>query len=321
MTRLSRGLQELAESQGGAVTRQQALRSGLTAAEVRGRTDSGRWQRLYPGVFAVFTGPPGRMTTLWAAVLKSGPGAVLSHQTATELAGLTYRSSELIHVTLPVSRHLASVPGLVLHRSARAVQDQHPAQSPPRTRIEPAVLDLSGLAQSFDDAFGWVSAACASRLTTPDRILAAMSQRPRLRFRGQLQQALGDVAGGVHTVLEYRYLRDVERAHGLPEASRQVLAARGGRTEYQDVQYREYRVLVETDGRQAHPASARWRDAQRDNAAAALGLITLRYSWADVTLRACWVAEEVGQVLASRGWPGPLRRCGPRCLAATASAA
>jgi hypothetical protein len=58
----------------------------------------------------------------------------------------------------------------------------------------------------------------------------------------------------------------------------------------------------------------------RDNAAAALGLVTLRYSWADVTLRPCWVAEQVGQVLASRGWPGPLRRCGPACLVSRATA-
>jgi hypothetical protein len=321
MARLSGEFQTAAEWQSGVITRQQALQAGLTLGEIRARTESGRWQRLYPGVFAVFTGPPGRMTTLWAAVLKAGPGAVLSHQTAAGLAGLTYRASELIHVTVPAPRHVAPIPGVVVHRSTRAGQARHPSKSPPRTRIEETVLDLAQTARSFEDAYGWLSAACASRLTTPDRILAAMARRPQLRFRESLRLALGDIAGGAHTVLERHYAHNVERRHGLPPAERQVRAVRGGRTEYRDVQYRKYRVLVETDGRQAHPASARWRDAQRDNAAAALGLITLRYSWADVTLRACWVAEEVGRVLASRGWPGPLRRCGPGCLATTASAA
>ena len=86
---------------------------------------------------------------------------------------------------------------------------------------------------------------------------------------------------------------------------------RGGRSEYRDVLYREYLVAVETDGRLAHPAEGQWRDVRRDNAAAADGIITLRYGWSDVISRSCAVAAEVGAVLVRRGWPGPVRRCGP----------
>jgi hypothetical protein len=50
-------------------------------------------------------------------------------------------------------------------------------------------------------------------------------------------------------------------------------------------------------------------DNRRDNAAAARGVITLRYGWADVTERGCETAFEVGETLSRRGWPGPLRRC------------
>jgi hypothetical protein len=260
------------------------------------------------------------MATLWAVVLKAGPSAVLSHQTAAGLVGLNHRASALIHVTVPAARHLAPVSGVVIHRSAHVDQARHPSQSPPRTRIEETVLDLAETARSFEDAYGWVSAACASRLTTPDRILAAMSQRPRLRYRRPLCLALGDIASGAHTVLEYRYLHDVERGHGLPQAIRQARSVRGRQSEYRDVLYRDYRVVVETDGRQAHPDGSRWRDVRRDNAAAALGLITLRYSWADVSSRPCWVAAQVGLVLASRGWPGPLRRCGADCQVSLALA-
>ena len=125
---------------------------------------------------------------------------------------------------------------------------------------------------------------------------------------------MGDIASGVHTVLEYRYLHDVERPHGLPRAERQVRVVRdGGRTEYQDVLYRKYLVAVETDGRIAHPAESQWRDMHRDNAAATDGIVTLRYNWSDVTGRPCTVAAEVGAVLAKRGWPGPVRPCGPCC--------
>ena len=65
---------------------------------------------------------------------------------------------------------------------------------------------------------------------------------------------------GVHSVLEFRYLRDVERAHGLPKADRQARAVQRSSTVYRDVLYREYRVAVELDGQASHPADQRWRD-------------------------------------------------------------
>jgi hypothetical protein len=57
-------LQELADSQRGVITRRQALRGGLTRSAVCARVDGGRWQRLYPGVFAAFSGEPGRAALL-----------------------------------------------------------------------------------------------------------------------------------------------------------------------------------------------------------------------------------------------------------------
>ena len=84
---------------------------------------------------------------------------------------------------------------------------------------------------------------------------------------------------GVHSVLEFRYLRDVERAHGLPKADQ------------------------------------RWRDIDRDNIAAGAGIITLRYNWSDVTRRPCEVASEVSAVLRQRGWTRalPPARTAVRC--------
>jgi predicted transcriptional regulator of viral defense system/very-short-patch-repair endonuclease len=313
MSQLPGSLPELAESQCGMVTRRQALRAGLTRSAIGTRIGTGRWQRIYPGVLATFSGEPGRTALLWAAVLRAGPGATLSHQTAAELHGLTLRPAQLIHVTVPVGRRVEPVPGLVIHRSERIAQARHPCQAPPRTRIEETVLDLTQLARTFDDALGWACAACGGRLTTPQRIAMAMSQRAKLRYRDALRLALDDITGGAHTVLEHRYLHDVERPHGLPRAERQVRVVRGGRSQYRDALYRKYLVAVETDGRLAHPAEGRWRDVHRDNAAAADGIITLRYSWSDVTNRPCTVAAEVGAVLAQRGWPGPVRPCGPGC--------
>jgi very-short-patch-repair endonuclease len=73
--------------------------------------------------------------------------------------------------------------------------------------------------------------------------------------------------------------------------------------------------VVELDGRAAHPAEERWRDIHRDNLSAAVGMVTLRYNWADVTTDPCRVAGEIAAVLRRQGWTGRLRPCGPACTA------
>ena len=70
---------------------------------------------------------------------------------------------------------------------------------------------------------------------------------------------------------------------------------------------------METDGAVAHPPETHWRDRHRDNAAAADGIITLRYNWADVTQYPCRTAAEVAAVLSKHGWRGIPRPCGPSC--------
>ena len=41
-----------------------------------------------------------------------------------------------------------------------------------------------------------------------------MAARPRLRWRAELGKIIAAGAGGAHSVIEYRYDRDVEQAHG-----------------------------------------------------------------------------------------------------------
>jgi predicted transcriptional regulator of viral defense system len=311
---LPRELHELAWTQDGVLTTSQALGGGLTRAMIRSRLEQRRWQRLETGVYAVFSGPPGRRTVLWGAVLRSGPGAVLSHQTAAELAGLTDRPSSLIHITVPGDRYVERIPGIVIHRSSRVGQAAHPVLAPPRTRLEETVLDLAGAAATLDDACGWITRALGRRLTTQAQLQEAMALRARLRWRRQLAQALTAEWGGVHSSLEYRYLRDVERPHLLPRGVRQARARQSHGTIYRDVLYDQYGLAVELDGRAAHPGDQRWPDIQRDNAAAADGILTLGYGWYDVTERPCQVAAQVATALQLRGYT-LARGCSPACPA------
>src|SRR5258708_2027320 len=144
------------------------------------------------------------------------PTAVLSNQTAAELHGLSDKPTSPIHVTVPVQRHLVAVSGVCLHRSGRAVEAMLGGSQPPRTRVEETVLDLTQTAKTFDDVCGWVTRAIARELTDEARLHAAMKARQRLRWRADLQELIVAAAGGDPSVLEFRYPRDVERAHGHP---------------------------------------------------------------------------------------------------------
>jgi hypothetical protein len=183
---------------------------------------------------------------------------------------------------------------------------------PPQTRIEETVLDLWQAARGLDEAISWLTAGLGRRLTTEDKLRAALADRSRMRRRRQLTELLSPEAAGQHSILEHRYVRDVERPHHLPRATRQAVARRDGRAEYRDALYEEYQTAVELDGQLAHPAETRWLDIRRDNAAAVSGLTTLRYGWPEITTRPCEVAAEVAAVLASRGYPAA-RPCSDGC--------
>jgi hypothetical protein len=305
---------DLLDYQAGALSRSQAKHAGMTGKQIDTAARSGRWQRLHAGVYAAFSGEPGRVTVLWAAVLRAGPKAVLSHHSAAELQGLVARPAPAIHVMVPAGRQIAPIRGVVLHYSSLVTRERHPALRPPQTRVEETVLDLAGGAASLDEALGWIFRACGSRRTTAERIASALARRARMRWRTELTAALGLGADGVHSLLEFRYVNRVERPHELPVATRQVRVTRAGRHQYQDVTYQAYGVVVELDGQVAHPVEFRWRDIRRDNANTVDDQRTLRYGWADVTEEPCRVAAEVGSVLFRRGWDGRLRRCGPACL-------
>jgi hypothetical protein len=305
---------ELLERQAGIITRGQALAAGLSASAIRARVALGRWLPAFRGGYRTFTGEPPRAAVLWAALLRAGAGAALSHQSAAELLGLTDCPSDPIHVSIPARRRIRPIPGVVVHHRAGLAETVQPGPALCRTRVEDTVLALWQATSRPETAVGWIVAACARRLTTPDRLVAAMHRRKQLCRRRLLAAVLDDTSAGAHSVLERRYLRDVERAHRLPRGRRQARHHASGGTRYRDVAYHEFGAAVELDGRAYHPAERRRADQRRDNEAAD-GLRTLRYGWTDVTAP-CSTAVQVARALRAGGWRDRLGPCRRRDCAA-----
>lgn len=305
------GLTRLAYLQDGALTREQVLGAGLSRHVVSRLVTSGTWQRLASGLYLTSSGEPSWRALAWSGVLLGGDRARLGGRAAGHLVGLVDTPPNLFEVLVPSGTGCPVVTGPWQFRRERpGARLGKTAGNPPRIGIEDVVLDLAAAEDDVGRAVTWVTSAVQSRLTTAARIRRAMQARHFVRHRGFLERLLSDVEGGVRSALELSYLRDVERAHGLPPGTRQ----RKRRRTETDVWYEEFGLLVELDGKVGHTGSGRFRDMRRANSATSDGLATLRYGHADVFGCPCEVAQEVGHNLALRGWTGLVMRC-PRCRA------
>lgn len=269
---------------------------------------------VFPGVYVNHTGPLTLRQREWAAVLYAWPAA-LSHESAIRAASSEARKEGgPVHVVVDAARRLTKQPGLVIHYSRHTTDRVLTHTRPPRVRLEHAVLDVASAAASDLAVVACLSGVVQARLTTPDRLLAALQSRSRVPRRAFIAAVLVDVRDGTCSVLEHRYLNDVERAHGLPRSIRQS-GTRVGRRGFRDVEYAEWGLIVELDGRAHHDdAVARDRDLERDlDAFVHAEKPTLRLGWGQGVDRPCRTAGKVGKALNRRGWPGRPTRCSPDC--------
>ncbi len=317
---LPKSLDDLLPMQANVVTREQALARGKTRHQIATLVSRGRWQRLQTGVYYGLTGPVPRQARLWGVVLGVGRGAVLSHETAAEVWGITDERSRVIHVSVPRTAGTFPVPpGVTVHYSSRLPRAEFPIaieeKMPPVTWADETVFDLVNTSGTAEGAVNWAIRACQRGKTDP-RVIEMCLMRPghrQLRWRADLMDALTEIKAGVQSPLERRYLHDVEQAHALPEGARQVKTKHGSKARYHDVRYVDFGVGVELDGVRWHSGDARDRDDARDNSSALAGVQTLRYGWIKVAYHPCEVAHEVWSLLVRRGYREDFHRHGEGC--------
>lgn len=303
-TKVPAGLTQLAMSQSGALSREQVRAFGLTDRVVARLVEQDAWRRLASGIYALTT--QSWLQLAWAGVLIGGGRAVLGGRAAAHLHGIAREPPDRILVFVGSAGRVARNDD----RWQFVRADRSGPGEPPRTRLPQTVIDLcAGL--DPDEITALVADVVAARRARPEDLIRVVHATHRIPHRRLLLDILGDVADGVDSPLERRYLHDVERAHGLPKASRRVRPAARFLT---DAWYRAYGVVVELDGDRYHRGLARTGDMTRDNVHRLSGLITLRYSWAHVVGDPCEVARQVSIALRAGGWSGTPETC-RRCRA------
>ena len=137
-------LATLAGRQHGVVSIRQLQRLGLSYKSIRRAVAVGRLHRLHHGVYAV--GHTNLSLQGWclAAVLASGPQALLSHYSAGWLLGLVSTRPIPVHVTTPVPRKRRG--SIRIHHSRTLIDaDRALEQGVPATSVARTALDLAAI--------------------------------------------------------------------------------------------------------------------------------------------------------------------------------
>jgi hypothetical protein len=225
-----------------------------------------------------------------AAVLASGPGAVLSHRSAAVMYGLLNWGPPRIEVTAPGNSR-RKLDGIQSHRSRTlTAADITVVNNIPCTTVARTLLDLADVVtrRLLERAFDQSEARELFDLCAINDQLDRNATRPAApRVRALLaEHYVGSTL--TQSELEEAFLA-LCRGVGAPDplCNEWVDLQDGEPPIWADFVWREQRVIVETDGRPFHGTQrARERDPRRDQRALLAGWKPIRTTWRQVVRRA-----------------------------------
>lgn len=238
-----------------------------------------------------------------ALAYADGQGA-LSHTSALDVWGLRRQLvGEPVHLSVPAGSGLRTRQQLVVHQR-RGFSVGSPQvvlrNALPVTRIERSLVDAWPLLPPADRRTPLIRAV-NDRLTTAERVSAALTEVPKLTGRAELRVLLDRLAIGCRSALEIWGHDHVFTGPGMPPFQRQVRVRVGGRTAYLDVYAERERVDFELDGAASHGhPGQREIDLRRDALLATLGILVVRFAHRRLVHEIEEVRREVLAILASR---------------------
>lgn len=289
-------------SQLGLITLEQALACGLSRDTIRYRVRSGRWCRLFPGVYRSSEVDLTWQQKLLAAQLWLGPECAVSHRSAGLIYGFRGVPEGFFELTVDERRHPRAA-GVTIHRGPQPAPSDIKTKGEFRlTSVELTLCDLATVLKPRPLTAA-VDSSLSKGLTTVDRISSKLDE---LRGPGRSGCAvLGDLLDqrrrgikATDSELEIDYLNLCRQFRlPLPTNQRHFKDERGeiGRI---DFTYPEGNLHIELDGYEWHASIEQWRkDRERDRRLQALGWRVLRYTWWDLHDTPKAMAEEIRSFL------------------------
>jgi predicted transcriptional regulator of viral defense system len=284
MQNVDGALAAMAAKQHALITVSQAEALGLTRSMRRVRLRTGTLVLVDRGVLRVAGAPVTWESTVLAAVLAAGPGAVASHRTAAVLWGLeTFRPGRP-EVTIPRGRkHRRGA--VTVHESTdldRCVVQRRngiPVTDPARTLLDVALRTSDArLFQAIESARR--SNHCSWKRLIVTLLNHARRGRPGVqRLRRVIAQHLEEEER-TDSAFEALFLSlllefDLPR----PALHHRIFTPGGDFVAEVDLAYPELMILIELDGQVHDRREVADRDAPRQNRLELLGWTVLRYRW------------------------------------------
>ncbi|MFL5834670.1 MAG: DUF559 domain-containing protein [Solirubrobacterales bacterium] len=275
-----RWLAALAEAQYGVVGRWQLLRAGWSDGAIEARVRHGRLHPLFAGVYRVGHGLLQREGRWMAAVLASGPDAVLSHGSAAALWMIRPNSRSTIDVTCPhksrtwagIKRHHKALPADEI-----TAEEGIPVTSVPRTIFDLAATESDDVVENLLREMEFLE--LRDRLSLADLVERYPGRRGVRRVATALERLKDDPPGRKASKLEERFAPFLRR-HRLPLPRFNDWIILGANRYKVDCHWPGTNQIVELDGWQAHKSRSAFReDRARDRRLEVAGYTVTHLTW------------------------------------------
>jgi very-short-patch-repair endonuclease len=273
----------------------------LGKASIALRVRHARLHRLQPGVYAVGHAIVSPRGWWMAAVLSSGPRAVLSHRSAAALWGLRGYSERRAEVTIP---HKSTSSKLVRRHQSLLLEDEITAEAGiPVTSVPRTIFDLAAV-ESTDGVQSLLREAEFRRLWDRLSLRDLVERYPGKRGARAVRVALGrlesEPAGRKRSPLEERFAFFLRR-HSLPLPRFNDWILLGEKRVQVDCRWPAARHVVELDGWKGHGTRSAFReDRGRDRRLVAAGYSVTRLTWGQLDDEPAEVAADLRAILEAR---------------------
>jgi very-short-patch-repair endonuclease len=279
-TPLDARVAEVARGQHGVISRQQLLDLGLTAREIDHRLTIGRLHLLHQEVYSVGHRVVPRAGRWLAAVLATGPSAVLSHWSAAALWMIRPNGRSVIDVTTPhksrswdgIKRHHKALPA-----DEVMVKDGISVTTVPRTIFDLAATEdvdvIASMLRESEHRNLW------DRLSLPHLVDRYPGRRGVKKVRLALQRVTEEPSGRNRSKLEERFAPFLRR-HDLPLPRFNDWILLGAKRYQVDCHWPGTGEIVELDGWQSHGTRGAFQnDRERDRRLRVAGYSVTHLTW------------------------------------------
>jgi len=262
--------------------------------------ESGSARRVAPCIYAGAANSESIATRIDAATQWAGAEAWIGGAASLFLAGALRVPPTRVEVVVPAARRMSGRPAWVRVRRL--------SYRPPIIRVDgwDAVEPSVAWCLAFSEMSPEDRTSALCRLVATDGSALEMAYRaarelPALRARGRMLAVLARVAAGGESYLEVHAMEKVFVGRRFDGVLRQHVVSTMGRCYRLDMYDARTMTAIELDGASYHSGAWEWqRDIRRDVDLAAIGILTLRFSYRDLTERPEWCRAVALDVLKQR---------------------